>query len=381
MSIYSRNAPFFATIKERYRLNHVGSSKETYHLTLDISGSGLRYSVGDSVAILPQHDDMLVSKTIHAMSASSEAKVIDKRSGCFFVLREYLTSKVNITKIHKPLLVFLAERQQESSKKKFLLSLFSEENKGELAEYLSSYELWDLLEDHKEAIYTPQELINELPPLLPRFYSIASSCQYVGEEIHLTVAVTRFVSRGRERMGVGTHFLCQLAPLHQRVVPLYLQPSHGFTLPQDKETPIIMVGPGTGVAPFRAFMQEKLAQNASGKSWLFFGERQGDFDYFYKDFWSELTVQGKLRLVCAFSRDQSEKVYVQDRLREHGHEVWQWLQEGAHFYVCGDAERMAKGVERTLHEIAIHHGKMEEPQAKDYLKKLRASKRYLKDVY
>jgi sulfite reductase (NADPH) flavoprotein alpha-component len=217
---------------------------------------------------------------------------------------------------------------------------------------------------------------------LPRFYSISSSQRCVGEEIHLTVAPLEYESNGHKRRGVCTHYLCQLVELHDPVIPIFVQSSHGFNLPQDLHIPLVMIGPGTGVAPFRAFMQERLLHHQSkGRHWLFFGEWNRDYDFFYEEDWLEFSKQGHLRLGLAFSRDQEQKVYVQHKMWEAGEELFQWLEEGAYLYVCGDAQRMAKDVEVALQSIIQEFGKKEAQAAKEYIKHLRQQKRYLRDVY
>jgi sulfite reductase (NADPH) flavoprotein alpha-component len=213
-------------------------------------------------------------------------------------------------------------------------------------------------------------------------YSIASSKKYVGDELHLTVARVRYTIDGREKRGICSHFLCDLAAENVPTVPVYLQQTRDFRLPIDDKVPIIMIGPGTGVAPFRAFMQERISKNAhSGKNWLFFGERNRATDFFYEEYWTELVSSGILRLDTAFSRDQQEKVYVQNRMWDAKEEFWKWLQDGAIIYVCGDASHMAKDVDLCLHKIVESEGKLDATGARDYVKVLRHEKRYIRDVY
>jgi sulfite reductase (NADPH) flavoprotein alpha-component len=195
------------------------------------------------------------------------------------------------------------------------------------------------------------------------------------------VALQKWRIFGKERLGVCTDYLCRRVPLHAEVVPVYINPHRGFTLPEDKHTPIIMIGPGTGIAPFRAFMQEREVLDAAGKNWLFFGEWNRFHHYFYEDFWSSLEQKGKLRVDLAFSRDQKDKIYVQHRMIENGKEIYRWLQEGAYFYVCGDASNMAKDVEAALQKILINEGGLSEEQSREYIKALRKEGRYLRDVY
>jgi sulfite reductase (NADPH) flavoprotein alpha-component len=215
---------------------------------------------------------------------------------------------------------------------------------------------------------------------MPRFYSIASSPKVYADEIHLTVAYSSAHVDGHLIVGVGSHFLCEQAHIESTPIPLYIQPSNHFTLPTPT-TSIILIGPGTGIAPFRAFIQERLATQAEGHNWLFFGERNRATDFYYGDYWTALEAQGRLRLDTAFSRDQAEKIYVQHKMLENKKALWEWLQQGAHLYVCGDAERMAKDVDAALQQIVQEEGLLTEEEARKYLKTLRQEKRYLLDVY
>jgi sulfite reductase (NADPH) flavoprotein alpha-component len=378
---YSKNHPFLASIKERYNLTKSGSKKITQHIVLDLKGSELQYEVGDSIGIFPVNDPQLVDKTLHAMKASGKEKIVEKHSEETMLLRDFLEKKANITDVSRKLLMDICHRQTHPEKKAKIESFFAEGHKEELKAYLDTHELWDILLENSEAHFEIQELCNSLMPLLPRLYSIASSSDVVGEEIHLTVALLKYETHGHLRKGVCTHYLCDLVPLHQPIVPVYIQPHHGFTLPSDSSVSIIMIGPGTGVAPFRAFMQKRIWQKATGRNWLFFGEWNRIHDFFYEDFWTQYETQGKLKLNVAFSRDQDYKIYVQHRMREEGAELYNWIREGAYVFVCGDAQRMAKDVETTLHTIVQEHGKMTEQEAKAFIKQLRTEKRYLRDVY
>jgi sulfite reductase (NADPH) flavoprotein alpha-component len=378
---YDKHNPFFARITNRFSLCKAGSQKNTQHIVLSTEGSGLRYGVGDSVAIFSTHDPVLVERTLQAMKAKGCETITDKQTSVAWKLQEYLERKANITNISRKLIVEVAKKQTDPLKKSALEALLSEDGKIALKEYQHSHELWDLLMENQEVSFTPEELCGLLMPLLPRFYSIASSMKYVGEELHLTVAMLKYNTNSHERLGVCTHYLCNLAPLNEPCVPIYIQPHHGFTLPEDPSASIIMVGPGTGVAPFRAFLQERMAVNAPGKNWLFFGERNRGTDYFYEEFWEHLASQGKLRIDLAFSRDQDHKVYVQHRLLEKGAEIFDWISNGAYLYVCGDAHHMARDVDAALQKIVELHGRMDEGAAKAYIKQLRNDKRFLKDVY
>lgn len=378
---YSKSNPFNASLKARYNLCRPGSNKNTLHLVLDLKGSGMTYQVGDSIGIFPSNDPALVQQTLRALHARGDEIIHEKHTGRPYTLRAFLTSKATITEMSRMLIVELAKRQVNRTKAAVLESLLLPENREQYTVYVDTTELWQALQDNEEVSFTPQEMCDRLLPLRCRFYSIASSQKEVGEEVHLAVAMLEYDVRGYLKKGVCTHYLCNLIPFHESVIPVFIQPSHGFFLPEEKSKPIIMVGPGTGVAPYRAFMQERMKTGATEKNWLFFGEWNRDYDFFYEEYWMDLHAQGKLRVDVAFSRDQEHKIYVQHKLQEHAHEVFQWLQEGAYFYVCGDAHRMAKDVDTALHHIVQTAGHMTDQEAKAYVKQLKADKRYLRDVY
>jgi sulfite reductase (NADPH) flavoprotein alpha-component len=378
---HNKNHPFPASIKDRYSLSVPGSKKNTLHVVIDIKGSGLTYNIGDCLGVYPINDPTLINKTIQAMKATGEEMIRDKHSEEMISVRQFLTLKANITEISRKLLQEIAQRQPNEAKKFSLENLFKNENKELLKHFLDSRELWDILLEHHEVVFTMQELVDMLMPLLPRLYSIASSNMVVGDEVHLTIALLKYESFGHQRKGVCTHYLCDLVPMHQPIIPVYIQPHHGFTLPQDDSKDIIMIGPGTGVAPFKGFMEERSHKNSSGRNWLFFGEWTREFDFYYQDFWKKLESENKLRLSLAFSRDQDHKIYVQQRMLENGADLFEWIKNGAYIYVCGDAKRMAKDVESTLLTIFETHGQMDSKEAAAYLKELRVSKRYLRDVY
>lgn len=349
--MYSRTHPYFARVKERKLLTGPGSTKKTYHLSLDISGSGLSFQVGDSIGILPTNSPPLVDQILHKLGASGHEEIFDTRANATLFFRDFLLHKANLSKVS-------------------LHKLFPVEK--------TALPLLQLIEHHKPH---PSELSKVLLPLMPRFYSIASSPKVFPDEIHLTVAHVSYELNGQMQLGVGSHFLCDLAQIGSTPVPLYVQPSNHFTLPSDPNTSIILVGPGTGIAPFRAFLQERLSTQAPGRNWLFFGERNQATDFYYADFWLDLEKQGRLRLDVAFSRDQSQKIYVQHRMLEQKKSLWNWIQQGAYVYVCGDAEEMAKDVEAALQQIFHEEGNMSEEEARKALKALRTEKRYLLDVY
>lgn len=315
---------FSATIKERYCLNP-GSEKATYHVVLDLEESGIQYAVGDCLGIYPENDPSLVQKLISQWDATGE-EIVEDRKGNLFALSTFLTQYANLSR--------LPETNQCHS----------------LADFCKG-----------------------LSPLLPRFYSIASSMSVVGQEAHLTVGLID---------GLCTHFLCNRVPLGIPRLAVFHHPARNFSLhPESFDKPVIMVGPGTGIAPFRGFMQERVSGEASPKNWLFFGERHRETDFYYKNYWEELVSQGKLTLDCAFSRDQADKVYVQHKMLEKSGKLWEWLQEGAYLFVCGDASRMAKDVEKILQAIVEREGGYSPENAKAYLKDLKKSNRYQRDVY
>jgi sulfite reductase (NADPH) flavoprotein alpha-component len=379
--LIDRLHPAPATIKERYLLTKEGSSKQTFHLSLDLGLAPLTFKVGDSIGIYAQNDPHLVAHLIQAMKASPEAPIHDPRTGTPMTLWDFLSFKANLSRLTSSFLHLFYTCDMEHDRKNSLHRLLQQENKPLLSQYLSTHDPLDLFKEYQDVEAPLQELCAQFGPLLPRFYSAASSLTTFKKEVHLTVALFTFTHLEELRYGVGSHFLCHLAKPNETIIPVYVQPAHHFTLPSDPTTPIIMVGPGTGIAPFRAFLQERNSTHAQGKNWLFFGERNRATDFFYQTELEKFRAEGKLRLDLAFSRDQPEKIYVQHKMLENAKDLWRWLEEGAYFYVCGDAHRMAKDVEQTLQQIARIQGAMSEEAAKAYVKSLRTQKRYLADVY
>jgi sulfite reductase (NADPH) flavoprotein alpha-component len=315
------------------------------------------------------------------MQADGEEIIIDPRSQVPMTLAQFLSTKANLSRLTSSFLKLFYAYEKEHDKKNKLGHLLQQDNRSVLTEFLSAHDPLFLLKEY-QGLQTPlQELCAQFGPLLPRFYSVASSLHAHPESVDLLVALFTFTHAGEQRFGVASHFLCHLAQEHLTKVPVYVQPAHGFALPEDKDAPIIMIGPGTGVAPFRAFLQERMSLGAKGKNWLFFGERNQKTDYFYQDFFSPLAERGFLQLDLAFSRDQAQKIYVQHRMYEKRKQFWAWLQEGAYLFVCGDAHHMAKDVETALQQIIQEEGSLSDENAKAYVKSLRAQKRYLTDVY
>lgn len=379
--IISKSNPVSLQIQDRLLLTQSGSTKHTYHLSLDIRNTPITFKVGDSIGIYAQNDPVLVQHLISAMRADKDAPIIDPRSGAEMSLWDFLSRKANLSRITSSFLKLFYAYETAHDKKNELHRLLQTENKPLLSQFLSTHDPLDLIKEYQGTQTPLQELCAQFGPLLPRFYSIASSPKAHPDRLDLTVALSTFTHSGEQRFGVASHFLCHLATPGQTPIPSYIQSTPHFTLPEDGSTPIIMVGPGTGVAPYRAFLQERLATHATGKNWLFFGERNRESDYFYKEYWEELVRTNKLELDLAFSRDQKEKIYVQHRMQAKAKQLWDWLQEGAYFYVCGDAHHMAKAVEATLVQIAEAQGQMSEEAARAYVKSLRTEKRYLADVY
>lgn len=379
-NLYSRETPFYCSIKERYALcSSEGSGKTTYHVVLDLTGSSMEYEVGDSVAIMPENALEDIVAVLNAIGAGPSA-LVEERHGTLQTFERYLASYANLAHLPRKLIQMAAERQVNSNKKEELEALLLEGNEDQLKKYCHERTVIDFLQQQNEVVFSPQEIASTLLPLLPRFYSIASSPKQFPLEIHLTVAYLQYSCGEAIRYGVCSRFLQEI-PLGVPAVPIYIQPHKGFTLPEDSSKSIIMVGPGTGIAPFRAFMQQRILTETAGKNWLFFGERYRDYNFYYREFWRQLEEEKLLRADYAFSRDQPHKIYVQDRLMEKGEEVFNWLEEGACFYVCGDAKNMAKDVDKALHNIIMEHGRCSDSFAKSYVKELRHAKRYLRDVY
>ncbi|NGX59695.1 MAG: Sulfite reductase [NADPH] flavoprotein alpha-component [Chlamydiae bacterium] len=365
-----------ATIKKRFPLTKKNSSKQTWHITLDLTGIDLEYHPGDSVAIFPQNDPILVDHLIEAMHASKDTIITHKRSGKQMPLHFFLIYHANLSRITSSFLKLIHECEDCPDKKSYIETLLSD--KPSLRSFLAENDPIFLLRDYSKTTLPLQELCDQFGPMLPRFYSVASSKSVNKDSLDLTVALFTWMQKCEKRYGVASHFLCHLAEIGETPIPLYVQPAKHFRLPESRDTDIIMIGPGTGIAPFRAFIQERANLGASGKNWLFFGHRNRDSDYFYEDEWKSYP---NLRIDTAFSRDQKEKVYVQHKLLEKGEKIYAWLQNGAHLYLCGDAKEMAKDVEKTLRQIIATHGNLDAEEAKSHLKTLKKEGCFLLDIY
>lgn len=372
---WSRTNPFPARMTVNRRLSGPDSEKDTRHFEISLEGSGLSYEVGESVAIYPTNDPDLVDEILHALGATGEETVPDTR-GEPTSFRAALLRDYSITQPAPKFLRAIAER---ASAAPLLSELLEPERKHDLETYLYGMEIIDFLIEHPSARFEPGEFVKLLSKLQPRLYSVASSLKAFPGQVHLIVDVVTYESHGRRRKGVCSTFLADRCP--DCPVPVFPSKSK-FHLPEDNNAPIIMVGPGTGVAPFRAFLQERRAIGARGKSWLFFGAQRARSDFYYAEEFEQFLSEGWLsRLDTAFSRDQAHKIYVQHRMLESGGELWKWLEEGAYFYVCGDAKRMAKDVDAALRQIVQQQGGLGVEEANAYVEKLKSDKRYRRDVY
>ncbi len=372
---YNRRNPFTTKLIKSVNLNGEGSQKETRHCEISLQGSDLRYEPGDALGVFPRNCPALVQDILQALNFDGE-EAVETPGGEQMPLRYALEHRYEIRSLKASLL----RRIAGEAKIKALELLLSEERREDLEIYLHDRELIDLLMEYPGSIRSPHLLISILEPLQPRLYSIASDQEAAGGDVHLTVGVVRYQSHGRQRKGVCSSFLAERAGTD--TLRVFVQPNRNFRLPADPTTPIIMVGPGTGIAPFRSFLQARQRQENRGASWLFFGDRNSQCDFLYRDELEALQSGGTLtKLSTAWSRDQGEKVYVQNRMQEESKEIYKWLQRGAHFYVCGDASRMARDVESALLDIIIEHGGKSAGDARAYLEILRNQKRYQRDVY
>jgi sulfite reductase (NADPH) flavoprotein alpha-component len=372
MTSYNLQNLYLAKVKERTLLSKKGALKQTYKVVLDIKNSDLTFKPGDSLAVMPKNHPFVVERCLEAMHA--------KKGGFFqnLPLEEFLTTKVNLNRFTKKLLKYLLDNADSTAKKEKLSSLLLEENKEDLKAYSESHEVWDMLMELSSKNISYENICPLLLPLFPRLYSISSCLDVYKDELHLTVALVTYETSHLERFGVASYYLCKG---QDDKIPVYVHPAHNFSLPPDKNTPIIMVGPGVGLAPFISFMQKRSHDNASNKNWLFFGEKNKNTDFYYQDFLEKLQKENFLKLTLAFSRDQEEKIYVQHKMLENAKEFWKWLEEGACFYVCGNAKKMAKEVDLSLRAIVQTQGGLNLNDASHFINMLYTQKRYLRDVY
>ncbi|WP_442485011.1 sulfite reductase subunit alpha [Aeoliella sp. SH292] len=359
---YSRANPYTARVKSSENLNTAGSSKHTSHVVIDLGDSDITYNVGDSLGVYPTNCDSLVREVMECVDAVNDE------------LRLRLLEKYCLRSITDELLEKLQQKSTDVVAQAAIAQLVDSDE-------LDTMDVLDLLRRFPVARLSGEELAGCLREMTPRLYSIASSQRAHPGEVHLTVGKATTTIGGRTYKGVASTMFAERVRTDHPVC-VFVHPSHGFTVPADPKAPMIMVGPGTGIAPFRAFLEERAATGATGKNWLFFGDQHAATDFLYRDELDTLAAKGQLtKLSLAFSRDQDEKIYVQDRMREEGAELFAWLESGGYFFVCGDAKRMAADVDRALHDLIATHGGMSQEAAKEYVQTLRAAGRYVRDVY
>jgi sulfite reductase (NADPH) flavoprotein alpha-component len=367
----SRDNPVPATFLSRRLLNKTGSEKETWHIDFDLAGSGLDYIVGDSFGIFARNELGHVDQIIALLGASHTTEVRGR------TLREVLTDEVSLSPAPDTVFELISFITGGAQREKARALAQGDDPDGDAAtlDVMAALQKFSGVRPHPEAF------VEALEPLQPRLYSISSSHNATPGKLSLTVDCVRYVIGKRKRLGLASTFLAErIQPGEQ--VKVYVQKAHGFALPQDPKVPIVMIGPGTGIAPFRAFLLDRRATGATGKNWLFFGHQRSSCDFFYSDELNAMKTAGLLtRLSLAWSRDGDKKFYVQDRMREVGRELFAWLAEGAHVYICGDAKRMAKDVERALVDIVAQHGARSTDEAVSFVGELKKKGRFQQDVY
>ncbi|MBU9812664.1 NADPH-dependent assimilatory sulfite reductase flavoprotein subunit [Rahnella sp. SL6] len=371
-SPYTKEAPLTATLSVNQKITGRDSDKDVRHLEIDLGDSGLRYQPGDALGIWFENDPQLVQEIVELLWLKGDeiVEVNDKK----LPLSQALQHHIELTQNTTPIIEKYAALSRDEHLTGFLA------DKPALQQYAQTVPFADMIRRAPTEL-DAQQLVDLLRPLTPRLYSIASSQAETETEVHITVGVVRYEIDGRSRSGGASGFLADRLE-EDGEVKVFIEHNDNFRLPADPEKPVIMIGPGTGIAPFRAFIQQRDNDGATGKNWLFFGNPHFTDDFLYQVEWQRYVKDGLLtNISLAWSRDQAEKVYVQDKLREQGAEVWQWLQEGAHVYVCGDANRMAKDVEQALLEIIAQYGEMDLETADEYLSELRLDRRYQRDVY
>ncbi|WP_337074765.1 assimilatory sulfite reductase (NADPH) flavoprotein subunit [Aeromonas veronii] len=368
-SQYSKENPFPARLSVNQKITGRDSTKDIRHIEINLADSGITYQPGDALGVWFDNDAELVNEVLALTGLSGD------EATAHGTLRAALTSHFELTRLHGGFITGLADISDNAALKDLA------GDKAQVNALVASAQVVDVLKRFPTAL-TAEQLVGLLRPLTPRLYSIASAQSEVEEEVHLTVGVVRYPQEdGTVRSGAASSYLADRL-IEDGEVRVFVEHNDNFRLPQNPDTPVIMVGPGTGIAPFRAFMQEREAQGAEGKNWLFFGNPHFTQDFLYQLEWQRYVKSGLLsKISLAFSRDQANKIYVQDRLREAGLELYQWLEAGAHFYVCGDANKMAKDVQEALLDVIAEHGHKSREEAEEYLSELRRAKRYQRDVY
>ena len=371
-SKYTRKNPFEATIIEKVNLNGKGSSKETIHLELDLEGSGLTYEPGDALGVYGSNTPALVDGVLNELKLSSEDEV-ESHNGTK-TLGEALAYDYELSPLTAPTLSKYAELTNNAKLKEIVTDA------AKVQDYVNGRDVLDLLKEAPHPL-TASDLLSILRKNTARMYSIASAQEAVDNEVHLLVSVVRYNAHGRNKEGLCSATLADRLMADDKV-KVFVDKNSRFKPPQDPNAPIVMIGPGTGIAPFRAFMQQREANDVKGKSWLFFGDRNFTTDFLYQVEWQQYLQKGLLtKADVAFSRDQKQKEYVQHRMLKNGKELYDWLEQGAHFYICGDAKQMAKDVDNTLKEIVQKYGGITPEKAHEYIKNLQVSNRYQTDVY
>jgi sulfite reductase (NADPH) flavoprotein alpha-component len=373
---FTRDHPLLASVIEKRSLTHATSTKSTLHVALSIEGTGLSYEVGDACGVIPTNDLNLVAEILQKLNFNGNEQVPGVKEG-ITTLHHALAHERQVNRLNRKIVQDYAKRGNCAP----LMKLLQPESQSDLEAFVYDRALIDLLIEYPGVIDDPNELVALLPKLTPRLYSISSSPAAHAGQIHTTVAVVRFTAHSRDRGGVCSTFVADRTSIADRL-PIYIQPNKKFKLPSNPDAPMIMIGPGTGIAPFRGFLHERLALGHKGRNWLFFGERSAATDYLYREELETMCADGHLtRLDTAFSRDSGRKVYVQDRMLEEATDFWSWLQDGASVYVCGDASRMAKDVHGTICQIAKEQGTMSDQAAEEYVGALKEAHRYHRDVY
>ncbi|MGH1349922.1 MAG: sulfite reductase subunit alpha [Methyloligellaceae bacterium] len=372
-SKWTRKNPYTSVVSTNRLLSGEGSAKEIRHFEFELGDSDIKYEAGDALGVMPVNNPELVSDILGRLNLSADAAV----SGQDAALGTLLTNGFEISMPSKDLIRAIEERAGNDE----LSHIVTHGDKEAMDNFLWSKDSLDLLNLNPEVSFTADEFVGLLKPLQHRAYSISSSSLRNPDQIHLTIASVRYHSHGRDHGGVCSTFLADLVS-EGDTAGIFLSPNKAFRVPEDNDVPMIMVGPGTGIAPFRAFLHERQERGAKGKNWLLFGDQHRSCDYIYEDEIEEMATAGVLhKLDLAFSRDQAEKVYVQTRMKESGADLYAWLEEGGYFYICGDATRMAKDVDKALHDIVMEHGGRSEEQAVEYVNAMKKEKRYLRDVY
>ncbi|TQN56614.1 sulfite reductase subunit alpha [Agrobacterium tumefaciens] len=370
---WNRKNPYSAQVNVNRLLSGPASSKEIRHYEFDLGESGLDYEAGDALGVVPLNDPKLVEALIDRFDVTADGEVagLDRPIG---------DALLNMFEISTPSRELVAEIGKRAGHDE-LSHILANGDREQLAAFLWSKDILDLINLGGKPLFDVAEFVTFLKPLQHRAYSISSSPLVAESSVHLTIASVRYRAEGRERGGVCSTYLADRVEAGQNS-GIFVSPNKGFRVPQDNDAPVIMVGPGTGIAPFRAFLQERQARGAKGRNWLFFGDQHRQSDFIYEDELGDMSRDGVLtRLDLAFSRDQAEKIYVQTRMQQNGKALYQWLEEGGYFYVCGDATRMAKDVDDALHRIVIDEAGISAEAASDYVNRLKREKRYLRDVY